>query len=133
MTATKTFKYQPLEPPTQIRIVVLHPGTGDDPIECSLIHTNQGERPYDSLSYEWGLSRSDDPIIHVDGCYVRVRSNLYDAFIQIRNEKAGPTHVDRCLKYQSNKHRRKKSSGTDDEDNIQELVKCRLLAWSAKR
>ncbi|PVH91930.1 HET-domain-containing protein [Periconia macrospinosa] len=79
-----SFKYRPLELPTAIRIVVLRRGSGNDPIECRLLHIDRGEIPYEALSYEWGLPSNYDPFISVDGCHVRVRTNLRDALMQIR-------------------------------------------------
>jgi Heterokaryon incompatibility protein (HET) len=82
-----TFKYQPLEHPTSIRIVVLQHGFGNDPIECCLLHTELGKNPYEALSYEWGSPTYNDPAIVLNDCDVRVRVNLRDALTKIRLEE----------------------------------------------
>jgi len=79
-----TFKYQPLEQSDKIRLLVLQPGSGTSPIECSLLHKTLGTQPYEALSYEWKDASDCDPMIVVDGCDVRVRKNLRDALLQIR-------------------------------------------------
>lgn len=82
-----TFKYQLLELPSHIRIVVPKRGSINDPFKCSLLHIQRYGRPYEALSYEWGLASRDDPFISVDDCTFRVRSNLYDALKHIRLQR----------------------------------------------
>jgi hypothetical protein len=78
------FQYRPLRSPTEIRIVNLRRGSGADPVECVLLHKELHERPYQALSYEWGLPSDDDPIITVDGFPARVRTNLHEALMSVR-------------------------------------------------
>ncbi|OBT69639.1 hypothetical protein VE03_00957 [Pseudogymnoascus sp. 23342-1-I1] len=77
-TSSDVIKYQPLEQPTTIRIVVLQQGSRKDPVKCSIIHTELSEKPYQALSYEWGLPNNGVPI-SLDGNRVRIRRNLYEA------------------------------------------------------
>ncbi|KAL1597132.1 hypothetical protein SLS60_008714 [Paraconiothyrium brasiliense] len=81
---------QPLESPTTIRLVVLGSGSGTQPVECVLLHTDPNTwdaQPYEALSYEWGSPSDEDPWILVNGCVVQVRKNLWDALMHIRFEE----------------------------------------------
>lgn len=83
-TSSHAVEYRPLEKPTSIRIVMLQKGSGGDTIKCSIVHTELNETPYQALSYEWGLP-NNDRTIRIDGCCVRILSNLYEALMQIRS------------------------------------------------
>lgn len=81
------FGYLPLQHPDDIRIVVLGRGSSDHhPIECYLLHMERHREDYEALSHEWGQPSVDEPIISVDGCPVRVRTNLRDALKELRLE-----------------------------------------------
>ncbi|KAF7932257.1 hypothetical protein BELL_0282g00080 [Botrytis elliptica] len=82
-------KYRPLVSRTAIRLVVIHPGSGDEPIRCHLIHTKLGEIAYEALSYEWKEESNDDPMINVSGENITVRKNLHDALVHIRLPETG--------------------------------------------
>src|SRR6202012_3838601 len=48
------YEYEPLDE-GNIRILVLHPGSGDDQIYCRLVRISLESTPgYDALSYVWG-------------------------------------------------------------------------------
>jgi hypothetical protein len=81
------FQYRPLLEPTEVRVVVLHRGFHNDPIECSLLHKALNEHPYQALSYEWGLPSEDEPTIVINGSPASVRSNLYEALKAIRRPR----------------------------------------------
>jgi len=105
-TKSLPISYSTLSHPTEIRLVILEPGSGNDPIYCHLLHilldVTDGETmirmsevrdrkytipsgiPYDALSYEWGEPISIDPNVTVDGIQIRVRQNLRDALWHIR-------------------------------------------------
>lgn len=86
-TGIASFKYHALELPTTIRLVVLENGSHQDIVRCRLVHSDfQSGRPYEALSYEWGMPSDDNPFIFVDDCPVQVRRNLFDALLQIRLE-----------------------------------------------
>lgn len=74
--------HKPLLTRNSIRLVKL--ALRDDPISCQLVNVKMGLVSYVALSYEWGSLSSDDPEILVDDQLVRVRRNLYNAFIHIR-------------------------------------------------
>lgn len=67
-----------------IRTVILLQGSGEDPIECVIIHTELNKQQYQALSYEWGVPNNDG-LITIDACPVRIRRNLYEALVQIRS------------------------------------------------
>ncbi|KAM5344634.1 hypothetical protein ACJ41O_013169 [Fusarium nematophilum] len=80
--------YFPLVSETDIRILTLGQGSGDDTIQCILFHGSREGDIYQALSYEWGEESDDDPFIIVNGELVQVRSNLYSALKHIRD----PSH-----------------------------------------
>ncbi|KAF7935350.1 uncharacterized protein EAE97_008257 [Botrytis byssoidea] len=82
-------KYKSLGSRAAIRLVVIHPGSGDEPIRCHLIHTKLGEMAYEALSYEWKEESNDDPTVNVSGENVTVRKNLHDALVHIRLPETG--------------------------------------------
>ncbi|KAF2188903.1 hypothetical protein K469DRAFT_659772, partial [Zopfia rhizophila CBS 207.26] len=58
------YKYQPLEIPESIRVLVLHPAQNlNDPLQCDLVHRHRRQIPlsldsntnyYEAVSYAWG-------------------------------------------------------------------------------
>ncbi|KAI8721606.1 hypothetical protein NCS52_00302500 [Fusarium sp. LHS14.1] len=50
------FGYHPIESPTHIRVLDIHPVAGlDEPIVCTIRHVNLDHRPpFEALSYTWG-------------------------------------------------------------------------------
>jgi hypothetical protein len=96
-----SFQYRALVWPNEMRIIILLPGSKNDPIECIICHTQltllalatvyrdalRGTAAgyYEALSYEWGQSSKDDPTVLLDGWHVRIRRNLHAALLQIRD------------------------------------------------
>ena len=80
--------YPPLENPTSgLRLLVVQPGKGSQPIKCTLESTTFLEKPtYTALSYTWG-SPNKTRTIKVDGRKIEIRDNLYYALQHIRNPK----------------------------------------------
>ncbi|KAE8451322.1 hypothetical protein EG329_003951 [Mollisiaceae sp. DMI_Dod_QoI] len=81
-----SFPYKPLDSQrvTSIRVVILHKGSGNDAISCTIEHIQLGSRKYEALSYEWGQPSDDDLVIQIDGFGFKVRRNLFDALWHIR-------------------------------------------------
>jgi hypothetical protein len=77
-----------------LRIVVLHRGSFNDPINSSILHYDEGKIPksYEALSYEWGPELASDPSIRMNGHPVCVRTNLHLALQHIR-WKDGDRHI----------------------------------------
>jgi hypothetical protein len=80
-----------------IRIIKLQPGSGDDPIECTLFTYNldvaaETERvgPYETLSYVWGDAKQQREIL-CDGASLSITKSLYDALKAVRYPAGGAT------------------------------------------
>ena len=69
----------------EVRLLFLHPGTGNEEIRYHLEHISlQGRRPiYEALSYAWDHDISAHTIHGPHGC-VSVGSNLHSALKQLR-------------------------------------------------
>lgn len=87
-----TIKYSALSTPNEIHLVILEPGSNDDPLSCHLIHVELESREYEALSYEWGHIQDLGPTILVGGELAQVRKNLFDALWHIRM-----TTDERCI------------------------------------
>jgi len=92
VVVSSAIKYRLLANFQAIRLVILEPGSEDDPITCRLFHAELGHQDYEALSYEWGDASSTDPEITIDHTEVRIRQNLHDALWNLRLE-----NDERCL------------------------------------
>jgi hypothetical protein len=64
-----SYKYGELKGTHEIRLLVLHPGTGDDPLKGDIIGTDLRRRPkYDALSYTWADETGDDSLSSTIHC-----------------------------------------------------------------
>ncbi|KAH7370058.1 heterokaryon incompatibility protein-domain-containing protein [Rhexocercosporidium sp. MPI-PUGE-AT-0058] len=80
------FKYQPLTGSSAIRLVILEPGLGQDPVRCRLIHVSLDDNPqYEALSYAWGDPSATKPIC-LEGKTLQVTENLESALLNLRDE-----------------------------------------------
>lgn len=84
---SSVINYSPLSNPQEIRLVILEPGSDDDPISCRLFHAELGQRAYKALSYEWGDIPKEDHDILVNGKEVQIRENLRHALWYLRSEE----------------------------------------------
>jgi hypothetical protein len=85
---SNSFKYKPLDVAAQeIRLVRLLPGSGQEPICCSLNHAflAHAASSYEALSYSWGDPKATLPI-SLDGTTFQVTENLESALRQLRLE-----------------------------------------------
>lgn len=74
----------PLEGKSDIRLLIVHPGSADDPIRCSLKTVPLSEHPrYDALSYAWGPAEPTKVLQLLDAP-IEVRSNLWWALWHLR-------------------------------------------------
>jgi hypothetical protein len=86
------YQYYPLNHDIgkQVRLLVLHPGSGEDEIRCSITHTNLDEAPFfEAVSYTWATEDGDDRLcrwifVREPGGFVRVTANCEAAFRRIR-------------------------------------------------
>ncbi|KAK7409526.1 hypothetical protein QQX98_008310 [Neonectria punicea] len=77
-------KYEELQP-GQIRLLVLNPGRGDQPIECHLQHTSLADAPdFEALSYVWGAPEPAFEIMCNDE-KTRIGPNLHLALHHLRD------------------------------------------------
>jgi predicted acetyltransferase len=75
--------YSPLADSDEIRLLLLHPGSGDDSIKCSIQLVKLSNKPqYEALSYMWGPK--DYKSIEINGRVCEVRENLYQALLHLR-------------------------------------------------
>jgi Heterokaryon incompatibility protein (HET) len=61
MPVLAPYPYAPL-PPQCIRVLDLHPGSADAPLECEFVTQKVDGKPYEALSYVWGDPVSLSPI-----------------------------------------------------------------------
>ncbi|PMD36992.1 HET-domain-containing protein [Hyaloscypha variabilis F] len=77
---------------TNIRLVVLSPGQGNETIQCHLriVRLSRAGR-YEALSYEWGSLNDDTSLIILNGKLFRVQKNLSRALKALRSESVEQT------------------------------------------
>lgn len=77
--------YAPLQGTLPLRILKVHPGAGDDPIQCDLIptHLDIVAGDYDATSYTWG-SPKDPQSIQCNGVALKVQRNAFDMLMDLR-------------------------------------------------
>jgi hypothetical protein len=80
------YTFTTLDRRTDIRLLTLNRGSGDDPIVCGLNNTSEEDRPpYEALSYTWG-SPDDVADIQLNGTVISIRENLWQALWHLRRE-----------------------------------------------
>ncbi|KAF2823986.1 HET-domain-containing protein [Ophiobolus disseminans] len=70
-----------------IRYLVLHAGSGDDPLECTLRTVLMADTSYEAVSYVWGSDVRDQQII-CDGRTLALTTNLFRVLKRIRQPDA---------------------------------------------
>ncbi|KAH7153404.1 heterokaryon incompatibility protein-domain-containing protein [Dactylonectria macrodidyma] len=82
------FRYSPIESPTHIRVLDIHPAAGlDHPIACTLRHINLDHQPaYEALSYTWG-GIDNQTGIWLNGQPFTVMENAAAALRRLRSPK----------------------------------------------
>src|SRR5271167_1087061 len=79
------YRYKSLDGPFSIRLLALHPGAPDEPIRCSLNHTELTSCvSYTALSYAWGDALDRLPI-QVDEKTLWITKNLHSALCRLRS------------------------------------------------
>jgi hypothetical protein len=90
-SSTESFAYLPLDSnyADSFRLLNLHPGDFNAPIECTLTHDRRSvsTRPYESLSYTWG-DPSLTSEIFVNGLSFPVTRNLEQALRSLRDDSS---------------------------------------------
>lgn len=70
-----------------IRYLVLHAGSADDPLECTLQTVSMAEATYEAVSYVWGSDVRDQQII-CDGRSLAITTNLFKVLKRVRQPDA---------------------------------------------
>jgi hypothetical protein len=82
--------YSPLDPISRtIRLLLLSPNRSidDQRIQCSLVETSlDGARPFEALSYTWGMPDDLDLKIYLNGTLVTIRRNLWVALHYLQKD-----------------------------------------------
>ncbi|KAF2871471.1 heterokaryon incompatibility protein-domain-containing protein [Massariosphaeria phaeospora] len=78
------FEYRPLETKTSIRLLTIHPGTLDDPLDCELKHVDSTRHEqYEAISYVWGVAIYSYPLVCGDQ-HVMITESLRQALLRVR-------------------------------------------------
>ncbi|KAL2670057.1 hypothetical protein Neosp_014938 [[Neocosmospora] mangrovei] len=79
------FDYHPIESPTHIRVLDIHPAAGlDQPIVCTIRHVNLDHRPpFEALSYTWG-GKENQTSIFLNGQSFMVMENAAAVLRRLR-------------------------------------------------
>lgn len=80
-----TYRYERLKDPDEVRVLIIKPGKGNDPIKCRLLPSSLAHDipKYEALSYTWG----SEPAVHqvdVEGRSIYTGSNLHKALRALR-------------------------------------------------
>ena len=85
--ALPVFRYRGLGE-GEIRLLILHPGTGTDGISCIIREASLHDPPYyEALSYCWGDANQKAPIL-CNQCPVRITKSLHSALLALRHPAA---------------------------------------------
>lgn len=79
------YRYEPLATPTTTRVCILHPGSNDGPIRCTLfpIDLDTDHKSYVALSYTWNDGIKTNYIL-CDNFKISVTSSLHSALQRLR-------------------------------------------------
>jgi hypothetical protein len=84
MATDSGYQYSPLEDVSHIRLMVLQPGEGEEPLSCALQETDINCLPdYEAVSYTWGGQLRTEPLRHEDNV-IHITNNLRDALLRLR-------------------------------------------------
>jgi hypothetical protein len=81
------YQYDRLPPEnSQIRTLTLQPGTGDEPLRCSLESSSLDSASYEAISYVWGSNIKDKEIL-CEGRIVPITTNLWRVLKRVRSNE----------------------------------------------
>lgn len=78
-----SFRYQPLEEPDYIRVLILEPGGPSDPLRGTNRHQKYSRVCYEAVSYTWGDDSTPCSIM-LDGCRMSLTRSLFNALVRLR-------------------------------------------------
>ncbi|PVH77578.1 HET-domain-containing protein, partial [Cadophora sp. DSE1049] len=85
LSELEAYKYDYIQSRRHIRVLTLHPGSGDEEIFCSLVAARLDEPPpYEALSYAWG-NPNERHSIRCDNGKFDVTVNLFAALKRLRD------------------------------------------------
>lgn len=93
--APEKYQYQPLhfQEGQQIRLIRLHPGDEEDPLECDIIHVNLEQfSSYNAISYTWATENGNSELSHVILCSKRQISISMNCDAMLRQLRQGGYH-----------------------------------------
>ncbi|KAH6866447.1 heterokaryon incompatibility protein-domain-containing protein [Alternaria rosae] len=77
------YQYEELPHDGSFRYIILHRGTGNDPLKCSLQAAPLGKTTFEAISYVWGKSKKNKKII-CDGRVIRITKSLSNVLRRLR-------------------------------------------------
>ncbi|KAH7077751.1 heterokaryon incompatibility protein-domain-containing protein [Paraphoma chrysanthemicola] len=80
-----TYRYSPLPSGNHIRTLVLQPGAGDEPLQCSLNIEDMSQAKYEAISYVWGSNKKRQRIM-CDGRVIAITTNLWTVLRHVRSD-----------------------------------------------
>jgi hypothetical protein len=83
LVVREVYKYDELPQDDTIRYLTLYPGSGNDPLRCSLHTAPMSETEFEALSYVWGSDVRDREII-CDGMTLALTTNLFHVLQRVR-------------------------------------------------
>ncbi|KAH7064450.1 heterokaryon incompatibility protein-domain-containing protein [Paraphoma chrysanthemicola] len=87
------YVYKPLSSPQSIRLLIVQPGSKDDPLACVLEETTLFTHPvYEAISYAWGVVKSDIRICGQEDSRVEIPYSLERALLRFRHQDE-PRHL----------------------------------------
>lgn len=119
--------HRPIVNGSEIRVVILHPGSFGDPIDCQLEHIQLvPDSDYEAVSYVWGDATVTKPIT-LDGRVYPVTTNLYTGLQFLRcKESSRRLWIDSLCINQTDKVER-----TREIQRMRDIYKCarQVLIW----
>jgi hypothetical protein len=79
----KAYEYDELPQSDVIRYLTLHPGAGNDPLQCSLHTAPMADTSFEAVSYVWGSDVRDQQI-QCDGRTLALTTNLFRVLQRVR-------------------------------------------------
>jgi len=79
------YPYEPLTSGDVFRYVVLQPGSGHEPLKCSLQTANIADTSFEAISYVWGTNPIKDKTITCDTHLMTITSSLSNVLRRVRH------------------------------------------------
>ncbi|KAH6622235.1 heterokaryon incompatibility protein-domain-containing protein [Boeremia exigua] len=83
----ESYQYDTIPPGEFFRYLLLQPGSGTEPLKCSLHTTLVADTDYEAISYVWGTEVRDH-VVSCDGRKLSITQNLHNALQRLRYPSA---------------------------------------------